>query len=354
MADIFSDLTQTQDAPQQTLAFPTLQKIKIKPLANPIEIAPVQISDTIDKKIESYRQAMDERIKKAKTIGASSVNSTLFDGSDPASEFDAFRQSIAQKESSGKYSAISPKNNDGDYAYGKYQIKGSNIPSWTKEVLGKSMTPQEFLQNADAQEKVFQTKTMQNYQKYGNWEDVASVWFSGRPVNKAGNSADVTGYTVPQYVRDTMALMRGFAKFKPVKEPAVGNMIGTLGVLTTQYMGSTRSEAQHPAIDVANSIGTKIPSLSDGKIIQVVSGKKQGDPAYGNYIIVQDAQGQKFQYSHLSTENVKVGDTVKKGQIIAGMGNSGNTYSVSGGSASHLDLRIKDAAGRYLNPWSFI
>lgn len=127
----------------------------------------------------------------------------------------------------------------------------------------------------------------------------------------------------------------------------------SLGTLTTGYNGSTRYEGTHPGIDIANKIGTPIPAYSGGKVIESVTGKKQGDKGYGNYILVQDAQGNKWRYSHLYQNYVKSGTVLKPGQILGTMGNSGSTYSNSGGTGSHLDLRIRDAYNNYINPLKF-
>ena len=57
-----------------------------------------------------------------------------------------FRQAIANIESrgSGGYSALGPLTKKGDRAYGRYQVMGDNLPSWTKEALGRQLTPDEF------------------------------------------------------------------------------------------------------------------------------------------------------------------------------------------------------------------
>lgn len=132
------------------------------------------------------------------------------------------------------------------------------------------------------------------------------------------------------------------------------NKLKSLGSITTQYGGSTNYEGFHPGIDVANKIGTPISAFSGGKVIEATSGLKQGDKGFGNSVVIQDAQGRKWRYSHLSGEYVKVGQTVNPGATIGLMGNSGSTYSNSGGTGSHLDLRIKDVYGKYLNPYSLL
>lgn len=107
---------------------------------------------------------------------------------------------ISSIESGGNYNAIGPVTASGDRAYGRYQVMGNNIPSWTKEALGMSLTPQQFLANPAAQDAVFRHRFGGYVQKYGTYEDAASVWFSGRPLSQAGNARDILGTTVPAYV----------------------------------------------------------------------------------------------------------------------------------------------------------
>ena len=130
--------------------------------------------------------------------------------------------------------------------------------------------------------------------------------------------------------------------------------VSDLGKISVQPGGRTRYEDVHKGIDIANKIGTHIPSFTGGRVSEVISGKRKGDRAFGNYIIVTDERGNKHRYSHLSQNYVKVGDPVSPGMPIGAMGNTGQVYSLSGGSGSHLDYRIKNAAGAYLSPYNFI
>jgi len=324
----------------------------------------------------------------------------------------AIMKAIAQQESGGNYGAIGPKTASGDRAYGKYQVMAANIPSWTKQALGRSYTVNEFLKNPAIQDAVARFKMSSSFQQYKNPADVASVWFSGRPV--ANNmSKDVTGTSVPKYVKNVVSMYNKYRNLptETIAAPtasqvqvaqmsnenpsklmyrgkevsrrvAPGNVfnkalerLGTtsssqssisgpqssmetpstsLGTVTTRFGDSTRYEASHPAIDIANKIGTKIPSFVEGKVIAEETGRKQGDAGFGNNITIQDSSGNKHRFSHLNSEWVKVGDTVKKGQLIGEMGNSGSTYSTSGGTGSHLDYRVRDAYGKYINPNIFL
>ncbi len=111
---------------------------------------------------------------------------------------------LRQIESGGNYSARGPVVEKGMYkgerAVGAYQVMPGNIPSWTKQVLGYSMTTEEFLADHDAQDKVALAKMSGSFRKYGNWDDAASVWFSGRPMGKNSNSLSDGHNTVSQYV----------------------------------------------------------------------------------------------------------------------------------------------------------
>ena len=87
-------------------------------------------------------------------------------------------------ESSGDYGATGPETGHGR-AVGAYQVMPENIPSWTKEALGKEMTEDEFRNDPAAQEAVARFKMEQSYDKYGNVQDVSSVWHSGVPLAQA-------------------------------------------------------------------------------------------------------------------------------------------------------------------------
>ncbi len=118
----------------------------------------------------------------------------------PSNNVSPYADAIASVESSGSgdYSAIGPETGKGR-AYGRYQVMDFNIGPWTKKYLGREMSPEEFLANPAAQDAVFNGEFGGYIQQYGNPQDAASMWFSGRPMAAAGNASD--GYmTVPEYV----------------------------------------------------------------------------------------------------------------------------------------------------------
>jgi hypothetical protein len=110
---------------------------------------------------------------------------------------------IVGNESGGNYSAVSPQLPNGSRSYGKYQVLDTNIPAWTKQYYGQALTPQEFLNNPQAQDAVAQGRIGELWNQYGNINDVASVWFTGVPYAQAvaeGRKDQATGTTVQDYV----------------------------------------------------------------------------------------------------------------------------------------------------------
>lgn len=109
---------------------------------------------------------------------------------------DLWKTAIAGIETPGSkdpYRELGPVVQSGDRAYGKYQVMGTNIGPWTKEVLGTEMSPKEFLASPDAQERVFEGKFGSYVQKYGTPEAAASVWFTGRPSAPNARARDAQG-----------------------------------------------------------------------------------------------------------------------------------------------------------------
>lgn len=108
---------------------------------------------------------------------------------------------IKQVESGGRYSVV---NSIG--AVGAYQVMKGNIPSWTRQALGYSLTWQQFRDSPSAQDKVAAYILGGYLKKYGA-AGAASMWFSGQP--NPNSSASDGGNTVAQYVTKVLAAASG-------------------------------------------------------------------------------------------------------------------------------------------------
>ena len=78
---------------------------------------------------------------------------------------------------------------------------------------------------------------------------------------------------------------------------------------------------------------------------------------YGHYVSIDHGNGLNTLYAHMSSRDVVVGQTVKQGQIIGKVGNTGNCWprptsaNPAGGSHLHLEVRIN---GKRVNPEPYI
>jgi murein DD-endopeptidase MepM/ murein hydrolase activator NlpD len=76
----------------------------------------------------------------------------------------------------------------------------------------------------------------------------------------------------------------------------------------------------HKGLDIGNNIGTPINSTASGVVI--FAGWHGG---YGRKLVIYHGFGYTTVYAHLYKMNVGVGDEVEKGEVIATMGNTGNS-----------------------------
>jgi hypothetical protein len=111
---------------------------------------------------------------------------------------------IGAMESGNRYDLLGPLTRSGDRAYGRYQVMGANVGPWTQELLGRRMTPQEFLRNPAAQDAVFQGKFVDQYiPRYGE-EGAARAWLGGPGAVNSPTRADQLGTSVGRYGQNFM------------------------------------------------------------------------------------------------------------------------------------------------------
>jgi hypothetical protein len=115
------------------------------------------------------------------------------------------RNAIASIESagSGDYKALGPRiggPQGGDRAYGRYQIMGKNIPIWSQEVLGRTVTPEEFMADPKIQDAIFDKKFGDYVAKHGE-ENAAQAWFGGEGSIGKVDLKDALGTNVGGYGR---------------------------------------------------------------------------------------------------------------------------------------------------------
>lgn len=99
----------------------------------------------------------------------------------------------------------------------------------------------------------------------------------------------------------------------------------------------------HTGIDIPAPQGTPIIASNSG----VVTTARYASTGYGNRVIVDHGGGYKTLYAHCYSLNVKVGDYVAQGDVIAYVGSTG----MSTGNHLHFEIRENDVT---VNPYPYI
>ena len=123
---------------------------------------------------------------------------------------------------------------------------------------------------------------------------------------------------------------------KPDRWPVVGRITSRFGYRLSPF-GTGRREF-HDGLDIASAYGASIRAAGDGRVI--FSGWTSG---YGRMLTISHGYGYVSYYAHNSVNLVKVGDTVKKGDLIARIGTSGRT------TGAHVHFMI-EYNGKRIDP----
>jgi len=213
----------------------------------------------------------------------------FFDQFDGQSSAPDYGSAISSVESGGNYKAIGPATRTGDRALGKYQVMSANVGPWSEEVLGRRVTPQEFISSPEIQDKIFNGKFGQYAEKYGP-EGAARAWFAGEGGMNDPNRRDVLGTTVASYG----------AKFnKALGKPSTDVGARSKGNFFDQFDGQVEPEAAPEAVqptiaersDMTGGAPQSAKALQTGLENEAVR-RTQGDPTSSSYKIAMDFMNQ--------------------------------------------------------------
>lgn len=104
----------------------------------------------------------------------------------------------------------------------------------------------------------------------------------------------------------------------------------------------TGKPANHTGVDFAGKLGAEITTVADGVVTW--SGDRYG---YGIMVEINHGSGYSTRYAHNSENLVNVGDEVKKGQVVAKMGETGRAT----GPNLHFEVLHN---GSRVNPVNYI
>jgi murein DD-endopeptidase MepM/ murein hydrolase activator NlpD len=127
----------------------------------------------------------------------------------------------------------------------------------------------------------------------------------------------------------------------PYRKPVIGEVEFTsgFGVRSDPFLGRP---AMHTGLDFRAAMGDPVRATANGKVAS--SGWAGG---YGRMVEIDHGNGLSTRYGHLSEIGVKVGDTIKIGQVIGAVGSTGR----STGPHLHYETRID---GEAVDPQKFL
>ena len=111
--------------------------------------------------------------------------------------------------------------------------------------------------------------------------------------------------------------------------------------------GVSRRRPNHSGVDLLAPKGTPIRAVLDG-IVEVVSNGGAGFRGYGKVVVINHDGKLWTLYSHNSSNDVKVGQRVKQGDVIAKVGRTGRA------TANHLHFEVRNAKGTPLDPLKYL
>lgn len=162
----------------------------------------------------------------------------------------------------------------------------------------------------------------------------------------------ILAHTGINVVSDALVGVDSETKNVQILDPTTGEVVSEVdhtiawpvqGVITLEFAKSSSYQVFHTGIDIANSLGTPISPLMQGKVIyagEIFWG-------YGKHIIIDHGDNITSLYGHLDKIYVFEGQEVKIGDEIGKMGTTG----WSTGPHLHLETRVY---GIPVNPRTFL
>lgn len=106
-------------------------------------------------------------------------------------------------------------------------------------------------------------------------------------------------------------------------------LIPLRGPVSRGYTSGARRTPDHPGVDIAGPEGAPVAAAGGG-VVETTG----WDPTYGNLLVLDHGAGWKTRYGHNHSIIVQQGDTVRSGQTVALVGNTGKS------SAPHLHFEV--------------
>ena len=131
-----------------------------------------------------------------------------------------------------------------------------------------------------------------------------------------------------EVVRNLLNDQVSLSRATPQGWPTKGWLTSYFGMRKSPFTGR---RVMHEGLDIAANVGTPVVATADGVVARV-----KYSPSYGKMVIIDHGYGYRTVFGHTSKILVKAGQRVKRGDIVAKVGNTGQ----STGPHLHYELRL--------------
>ena len=142
-----------------------------------------------------------------------------------------------------------------------------------------------------------------------------------------------------ELAKNKAEMLSSIPAIQPVKNTDMRRISSYFGVRTDPFYKVNKF---HQGVDFSAPIDTEVFSTGDGKVVKLEKSKW----GYGNTLEIDHGFGYVTKYGHLNDFKVRKGEKVKRGQLIATIGNTGKS------TAPHLHYEVHKN-GRAVNPIHF-
>lgn len=144
---------------------------------------------------------------------------------------------------------------------------------------------------------------------------------------------------IANLAKDKEKLLAAIPAIQPVKNEDLRRVASGYGYRSDPF---TKIRKFHAGMDFSAKTGTPIYATGDG-VVRRADNRASG---YGNHIVIKHGYGYETLYAHLSKYKARVGQKVKRGDIIGYVGSTGRS------EAPHLHYEVHKN-GQPVNPINF-
>ncbi len=159
-------------------------------------------------------------------------------------------------------------------------------------------------------------------------------------------SRELRDWGPPAVTRDNPAVAAyyGPGACGAIYEGAIGNGSFAWPTSLKYLSGNDYDPSIHRGIDIAGAEGNPIYATDSGVVVYAGA----SNFGYGNLLVIDHGNGWQSAYAHLQSIAVSCGMNVGQGEVVAALGNTGNS------TGPHLHFELNSSSYGKVNPWDFL